>query len=97
MRRLMRVPSAWLPILMTLCALALVVGWVAIHGIDQEPPADEGPAARIFQLLLAGQLPIMAFFAIKWLPQVPRQALQILVLQVGAALSAFALVFFLEM
>jgi hypothetical protein len=58
---------------------------------------DTLPAARIFQLLLAGQLPIMAFFAMKWLPKMSRQALQILALQIGAALSAFALVFFLEM
>ena len=54
-------------------------------------------AAHIFQLLIAGQLPIVAFFAIKWLPRTPRQALQVLVLQAGAGLAALAPVFFLHL
>jgi len=59
--------------------------------------ADEGTAAHIFQLLMIAQIPIMAFFAIKWLPRTPRQALHILALQGGAALAAFAPVFFLNL
>jgi hypothetical protein len=43
----------------------------------------------------SGQVPIVAFFVIEWLPQTPRQALQVLALQGGAALAAFAAVFFL--
>jgi len=42
-------------------------------------------------------VPIVAFFAIKWLPRIPRQALQVLALQVGAALAALAPVFFLKL
>jgi hypothetical protein len=37
---------------------------------------------------MAGQLPVVAFFAIKWLPPEPRRALVILALQVSAALAA---------
>jgi hypothetical protein len=87
-------PSAFLPLVMSLAALALVVGHVAIFGVVRQ--ADEGAAARIFQLLLAAELPIVAFFAIKWLPKFPRQALQVLVLQAIAGLVPLALVVVLE-
>jgi len=33
--------------------------------------ADEGVAAHVFQLLMAGQIPIIAFFAFKWLSAIP--------------------------
>jgi hypothetical protein len=39
---------------------------------------------------MAGQLPLIAFYAIKWLPQTPKQALQIIGVQVVAALAAVA-------
>jgi hypothetical protein len=86
-------PSAFLPVAMSLAALALVLGHAVIFGIVHE--ADEGTAAHIFQLLMVVQLPIIAYFALKWLPRAPRQALQILALQAGAALAAIAAVGFL--
>jgi hypothetical protein len=46
---------------------------------------------------MGGQIPVVAFFAIKWLPQAPRQALYVLVLQVGVALAALAPVYFLHL
>ena len=91
----MKKPSAWVPLAMSFAALALVLGHVAIFGAARE--ADEGTAAHIWQILMAAQLPIVAFFAIKWLPQTPRQALLVLVLQAGAALAALAPVFFLNL
>ena len=94
---LIKKPSSLLPIAMSLAALSLVVGHVAIFGINQNPQADEGTAAHLFQLFMAGQVPIMAYFIIKWLPKMPKQALQILVLQILAALLAFTPVYFLEM
>jgi hypothetical protein len=86
-------PSALVPIAMSLTALAIVLGHFAIYGIVHE--IDEGAAAHIFQLLMLAQLPVVAIFAIKWLPLVSRQALQVLALQAGAAMAAFAAVFFL--
>ena len=41
----------------------------ALYGAVRE--ADEGTRAPIFQLLMATQMPIIAFFAIKWLPRAP--------------------------
>lgn len=84
-------PSAFLPVAMSFAALATVLIFVALHGTARQ--ADEGAAAHIWQLLMAAQVPIVLFFAIKWLPRSPRQAVPILGLQVGAALAAMAPVF----
>lgn len=92
---MMRQPSAFLPVAMSLVALAMVMAHVAIFGAVRE--ADEGAAAHIFQLLLIAQVPIIAFFAIKWLPRTPRQAVWILALQFAAALVALAPVFLLDL
>ena len=83
---LIRRPSALLPVVMSLAALATVMTYATMFGTARQ--ADEGTAAHIWQLLMAGQLPVVAFFAIKWLPAAPRQAVLVLALQVGAALAA---------
>ena len=83
---LLKRPSAAIPIVMSLVALAIVIGYAAMFGTARQ--ADEGTAAHLWQLLLAGQMPVIVFFAIKWLPAEPRQALLVLVVQVGAALAA---------
>jgi hypothetical protein len=88
-------PSAFLPAAMSLAALAVVLGHVLMFGAARE--ADEGTAAHIFQLLMAAQIPIVAFFAIRWLPRTPRYALPVLALQAGAALAALATVYFLNL
>ena len=87
-------PTAFLPVAMSLCALATVLVFIALHGTA--PQADEGAAAHIWQLLMAAQAPIVLFFAIKWVPQSPRQAVPILALQAGAALAAMLPVFLLH-
>ena len=92
-RSLMRQPSALFPLVMSLVALAIVLAHAAMFGVVHE--ADEGTPAHLFQLLMVGQVPFVAYFGIKWLPQHPRQALQVLALHVAAALAAFASVFFL--
>ncbi len=88
-------PSAYLPVAMSLTALAIVIGHLAIFGVTRE--ADEGASAHIWQLLMAGQLPVLAFFAVKWLPRAPKQALCVLALQAAAALSSVAPVYFLNL
>ena len=90
----LRRPSAFLPFAMSLGALAVVLLVLALHGPAPQP--DEGAAAHTWQLLIAGQVPIALFFAIKWIPRNPRQAIPILVLQVVAALAAMAPVFLLH-
>ena len=97
MSSLLKKPSAWVPMVMSGAALTLVLSHVAIFGIPREPAADEGTAAHLFQILMGGQAPIMAYFAVRWLPKFPKQALQVLALQIVFALLAFAPVFLLEM
>ena len=86
--------SAFLPIAMSLGALVLLLWHVAAFGVVRQ--ADEGAAAHIYQLLMAAEVPIVAYFALTWLPRAPRGALFVLALQVGAALLTLAPVFVLR-
>ena len=88
-------PSAFLPVAMSLAALAVVLFHVAIFGAARE--ADEGAAAHLWQLLMVAQLPLLLFFAIRWLPRSPKQAMQVMALQAGAAVAALAPVYFLNL
>ena len=94
MKALLKHPGAFLPLAMSLGAFATVMMYVALYG--PAPQADEGTAAHIWQILMAGQIPIVAFFAIRWLPRAPRQALLVLVLQGSAALLALVPVYLLK-
>ncbi len=79
-------PSALVPVGMSLAALAIVVTYVALFGTARQ--ADEGTAAHLWQLLMAGQVPVIAFFALRWAPTRPKQGLTILALQIVAGLAA---------
>ncbi|HUK36704.1 MAG TPA: energy transducer TonB [Vicinamibacterales bacterium] len=97
-RSLLKAPSAFLPLLMSLTTILMVwgyLGYAALAGISHEPAADEGPLAHLFQLLMAGQVPLVAFFAVKGLPRAPKQAAGILALQIASAFVAAAPVLFL--
>ena len=85
--------SAVLPIAMSTAALITVLYHIAVAGTARQP--DEGTAAHIWQLLMAGQLPLIAFYAITWLPRAPAAALRVLAAQAGAALAAMAPVYWL--
>jgi len=81
-KSLLKQPSAWIPLVMSLAALALILGYVAIFGIVHN--TDEGTPAHIFQLLMVLQLPVVAYFGLKWLPKRPKQSLLVLVLHAVA-------------
>ena len=83
---LLKRPSAFLPVAMSAAALTVLVGYIVMFGTARQE--DEGTAAHLWQLLMAGQVPIIGFFAIKWLPAEPRRALPILALQISAAVAA---------
>jgi hypothetical protein len=88
---LLKRPDAFLPIAMSLAVLTLVL--VAVFAFGAGPEPDEGTAAHVFQLLIAGQLPIVLFFAATVLPRAPRSASIVLTLQAAAGLAALAPVF----
>jgi hypothetical protein len=88
----LRRPTAWLPVTMSLTPLAIILIHIARFGVARE--TDEGAAAHFWQILMAAQLPIIALFAIKWLPKNPKPALAVLALQAVAGLAALAPVFY---
>lgn len=94
-KTLIRAPSAFVPLAMSLAAVATVAIALAVYGLDGARQPDEGAAAHIWQLLVAGQLPIIAYFAVRWLPRAPRQAFGVLALQAVAGIAALAPVFLL--
>jgi hypothetical protein len=94
-RTLIRKPSAYLPVGMSLAALATVLVHVAFFGIVRQ--ADEGAAAHVFQLLLAAEVPVVAYFAGRWLPKAPKATLAVLAVQAAAVAAALAPVFILGM
>jgi hypothetical protein len=87
-------PSAFVPVAMSLAALAIVLIHITMSGVARQ--ADEGTAAHLWQLLMAAQIPIIGFFAIRWLPQSPGSALPVLALQAVAAVAALAPVYLLN-
>ncbi|MDP2479657.1 MAG: hypothetical protein Q8W51_14455 [Candidatus Palauibacterales bacterium] len=93
-RTITRQPTAYVPVAMSVAALVVCLVRIAVVGAAPAP--DEGTAAHLWQLLMALQLPVIAVFAIRWLPRAPRGALLVLALQVGAALAAMAPVYLLH-
>lgn len=89
-------PSAWIPIALSLAVLATFLIGIAIFGAPAREP-DEGTGAHLFQIWLVVEILMMAFFAIKWLPQKPLQALVILAIQIVAVLAACFPVFFFKL
>ncbi len=86
-----RHPSAFIPVAMSISAIAVIAVHIVLHGT--QPQADEGTAAHLWQLLMALQLPVILFFAARWLPRAPRAAVAILAVQFLAGVAAAAPVF----
>ena len=76
---LVRKPSAIVPLSMSAGALAVAIVGIAISGTKRQP--DEGAAAHIWQLLMAGQLPFLAWFVLHWIKRDLKAGLSVLALQ----------------
>ncbi|MEO5903619.1 MAG: hypothetical protein ABIQ55_06385 [Gemmatimonadaceae bacterium] len=92
-RSLFKEPSAAAALAMATAAMGLVYGHAAVFGVTHQ--TDEGTPAHIFQLLMVAQVPFVAHFAMKWLPEAPKDAMKVLGLQVAVIIAAFAGVYFL--
>ena len=90
---LVRKPSAIAPIAMSFCALAVVM--LAIANGSAKPQPDEGTAAHIWQILIAGQLPFLGWFALHWLTRDFKAALPVFGLQLLAFAAALFPVWYL--
>lgn len=90
---LVRKPAAIIPIAMSAAALVVVLAAVAFVGARPNP--DEGGLAHIFQILISGQLPFLAWFAIQRLRRDFRAALLVIGMQIGAiAVALFPVWYF---
>ena len=67
----LRRPTALIPVVMSAIAFAVVIGHIVLRGTTRQ--ADEGSAAHLWQLLMAAQVPMIAYFAVRWVPRAPRQ------------------------
>ncbi len=90
---LVRKPSAIIPIAMSLCAFSIVL--LAIANGSARPQPDEGAAAHIWQILIAGQLPFLGWFALHWLTRDFKAAFPVLALQLLAFVAALFPVWYL--
>lgn len=81
-------PSALIPVVMSLVAVVLfgIQFALAIRGVKLE--RADGAAAHLYQLLVLGQLPFIAFFAFRWLRRAPLQGLPVFATQVVALAAA---------
>jgi len=92
---LLKKPSAWIPITLSLGMLAFILIYIAMYGVSAPAAnADEGTPAYLFQLWLVLEVLLVAFFTAKWLPRVAREALKVFTLQITAALVPVAIVFY---
>ena len=93
--KLLKQPSAFVPPAMSLVAVAIVLIQIVRFGVVRE--ADEGTVAHVWQLLMVAQLPIIAYFALTWLPRATKPAIAVLALDLIAIVVAAAPVFLLKL
>jgi hypothetical protein len=101
---LFRTQSAWIPLLMSGTAVALFLGYlmtgphqpniVIENGVARQ---DESAAARLWLLLMVLQLPVIGWFALRWLPRTPRLAIKVLACQTIAIVAAALPVYVMEL
>ena len=89
MNSIIKKPSAWLPIVLSLLVLGTMLISIIIYGPPVREP-DEGTGAHLFQIWLVLEVLMVGFFAINWLPRSPKPALLILAIQILAVLVACA-------
>ena len=77
-RTAMRRPSGFVPLAMSGAALYVVLRHLVLFGAASNVPVDprvgrpdEGPEAHIWQIMMTGQVPIILYFAIRWLGSDP--------------------------
>ena len=88
-------PSGYIPMLFSSVALgAALFGIASTAGARQ---ADEGVAAHVFQLLIVAQVPIIAYFVIRWARGRSWATLTVVAGQVLAIASAMAPVWFFHL
>jgi hypothetical protein len=84
---LIKKPSAWIPIVLSLVMLTVIDLYLA-NILHTNPTGDEGLGAHLFQIWLPLEVIMIIFFSVKWL-KASKQALLILVIAVCAPVFYF--------
>ena len=85
---LIKQPSALVPIGLSLLALAVLGGYVALYGTQRQE--DEGAAAHLWQLLILAHGPAILVFLGKWAIREPMQTAIVFAIQITALVAALA-------
>ena len=80
--------------LMSGVVIAAIVWHLARFGLAHQ--TDEGTAAHLFQILMPLEVPIIGYFAARWLPVNPRWAARVLVAHMAFVVVIVGTVFFLD-
>ena len=80
-------PTAFIPLAISLAALATVLDHIAVFGAAPQSDEGAGPYLAVPHgwTSTGGRV-----HAVKWLPRAPRTAMQVLGVQVGVAFAALA-------
>jgi len=88
-------PSGFLPLLCSVFALA--VGLLGAASTPALRPVDEGAAAHVFQLLIVAQVPVIAFFVVRWARGRTWAAVTVAAIQAMAIVAALAPVWYFHL
>lgn len=88
---LIKRPSAFVPILMSILAIIILLIHIMIAGVEEKQ--GEEIVTDVFEILIIWQLPVIIFFALKWMSQSFKNALIVLFLQIAVAAGAFCLIY----
>ena len=93
-------PSGYMPLLLSVCAIALLGIYLAVYGAGSARPGidvhDEGPAAHVYQLLIGAQLLIIPWFSLRWGWREFKAGATLVALQVLAILASFGPLWLIE-
>ena len=88
---LLKRPAGFIPILISGGFLTMLLIGLAQGTLVRRPDEDAG--AHLFQILMPVQFLVMIWFAISWLPQKTKAALEVLALQCAGALAVLVIVY----
>ncbi|MDR3642861.1 MAG: hypothetical protein P4L74_04515 [Candidatus Doudnabacteria bacterium] len=96
MNSIIKKPSAWIPIALSVIVIGL---WVFAFSFGATPSRqpDEGTAAHLFQIWLVLEVLLLGFFAVKWLPKMPKQAVWVLAIQIILVLAGCFPVYYFKL